>query len=402
MEAHVVKPRKAHRTRWVQHKVAALAAAMEVHVVKPRKAHGTRWVQHKVAALAAAMEAHVVKPRKAHGTRWMQHRVAALAAAMEAHVVKPRKAHGTRWMQHRVAALAAAMEAHVVKPRKAHGTRWVQHKVAALAAAMEAYVVKPRKAHGTRWVQHKVAALAAAMEAYVVKPRKAHGTRWVQHKVAALAAAMEAYVVKPRKAHGTRWMQHKVAAGTAILPSYDVLTAHLESMSADLSHDQAKAKGYLTKMTTFKFVVHLVFIVDLLQPLSKLSLAWQKDATEIPHMLAAERAMKAALARLRAAKDDETALSKPVKMEASRTASFKSVSLTRVEQGTSFFTSRRIGYIDKVTDCCKERFCHEDSSNTFNTAFILDTNMWSNEHEQLRAYGNEKVSFAADHFASTM
>ena len=84
-------------------------------------------------------------------------------------------------------------------------------------------------------------------------------------------------------------------------------------------------------MTTFKCVVHLVFIVDLLLPLSKLSLAWQKDATEIPHMLAAERAMKSALSGLRAAEDEETALSKLVKMGASRTASYKGVSLTRVE-----------------------------------------------------------------------
>ena len=110
-------------------------------------------------------------------------------------------------------------------------------------------------------------------------------------------------------------------------------------MSADPTHDQAKAKGYLTKMTTFKFVVHLVFIVDLLLPLSKLSLAWQKDATEIPHMLAAERAMKSALARLRAAEEDEKALSKLVKMGASGTASYKGVSLTRVEQGTFLHAS---------------------------------------------------------------
>ena len=221
-------------------------------------------------------------------------------------------------------------------------------------------------------------------------------------ELAALAAAMEAHVVKPRKAHGTRWVQHKVAAATAILRSYDVLTAHLESMSADPTHDQAKAKGYLTKLTTFKFVVHLLFIVDLLQPFSKLSLAWQKDATEIPHMLAAERAMKAALARLRVAEDDETALSKLVEMGSSGTASYKGVSLTRVEQGTSFFTSRRTGYVDKVAECCEHRFCLDDSSDTFNAASILDTNMWPDEVEQLRAYGNEKVSFAADHFASIL
>ena len=55
-----------------------------------------------------------------------------------------------------------------------------------------------------------------------------------------------------------------------------------------------------------------------------------------------------------------------------------------------------------MTDCCKDKFCLDDSSNTFNAASILDTNMWPDEQEQLRAYGNEKVSFAADHFATIL
>ena len=106
---------------------------------------------------------------------------------------------------------------------------------------------------------HELAALAGAMESHgVVKPRKANGTRWLQYKVAALAAALEAHVVKSRKAHGTRWVQHKVAAATAILMSYDVLTAHLESMSADPTYDQAKAKGTFSKVNTFNFVCLLL------------------------------------------------------------------------------------------------------------------------------------------------
>ena len=97
---------------------------------------------------------------------------------------------------------------------------------------------------------------------------------------------MEAHIVKPRKAHGTRWVQHQLEATRAMLRSYDVLAAHLESMSADPAHDQAQAMGLLAKLTSFKFVVHLAFIVDLLNPLSKLSLAWQ-DASEILQMLVA-------------------------------------------------------------------------------------------------------------------
>ena len=48
----------------------------------------------------------------------------------------------------------------------------------------------------------------------------------------------------------------------------------------------------LTMLTIFKFV-YLVLWVDLFLPLTKLSLAWQKDATEIPQMFTGERATKA-------------------------------------------------------------------------------------------------------------
>ena len=41
----------------------------------------------ELAALAAAMEAHVVKPRKAHGTHWMQHKEAAATAILRSYDV---------------------------------------------------------------------------------------------------------------------------------------------------------------------------------------------------------------------------------------------------------------------------------------------------------------------------
>ena len=70
-------------------------------------------------------------------------------------------------------------------------------------------------------------------------------------------------------------------------------------MAADKTSDQEKAKGLIQKITTFKFVIHLLFFRDLLTPISRLSLAWQKDAVEIPQMLAAERTMHVSLQDLK-------------------------------------------------------------------------------------------------------
>ena len=78
-------------------------------------------------------------------------------------------------------------------------------------------------------------------------------------------------------------------------------------------------------------------------------------------------------------------------MGANRVTSYKGVFLARLEQGTAFFANLRIGYIAKVVN-------RDDAASMFNTAFILDTNMWPNDSD----HGNKKFAFAADHSASVL
>ena len=85
---------------------------------------------------------------------------------------------------------------------------------------------------------------------------------------------MEESVNKPVKAQGTRWLQHKSRALHILLSGYPVITAHLEAMAADSKvkpADQARFKSYLKKLTSFKFVIHMLFFEALLNPLAALS-----------------------------------------------------------------------------------------------------------------------------------
>ena len=46
--------------------------------------------------------------------------------------------------------------------------------------------------------------------------------------------------------------------------------------------DAAKARGWLKKLTSFKFLLHVYLYLDILKELTKLSLLFQKDQVSIP------------------------------------------------------------------------------------------------------------------------
>ena len=85
---------------------------------------------------------------------------------------------------------------------------------------------------------------------------------------------MEESINEPEKAQGTRWLQHKSRAIQTLLHGYHVIATHLEAMAVDSRvkpADQVKFKAYLKKLTSFKFVLHLLFFDALLNRLAALS-----------------------------------------------------------------------------------------------------------------------------------
>ena len=85
-----------------------------------------------------------------------------------------------------------------------------------------------------------------------------------------LADIMEEHIRKPERATGTRWAQHKSRAIKSLILGCDVIVAHLEAMASEESSvkpaDKAKFKSYWTRLTSYKFVLHMLFFDALLDP----------------------------------------------------------------------------------------------------------------------------------------
>ena len=97
---------------------------------------------------------------------------------------------------------------------------------------------------------------------------------------------MEEHVRKPDRAIGTRWAQHKSRALKSLILGYDVIVAHLEAVASEKSSlksvDKAKFKAYWTRLTSYKFVLHMLFFDALLDPLAALSYSLQGTSADLP------------------------------------------------------------------------------------------------------------------------
>jgi len=91
-----------------------------------------------------------------------------------------------------------------------------------------------------------------------------------------LAHLMGEEVRKPARSNGTRWVQHNVNAANIFLKQYGLIILALTNIT-----DDAKVKGYLKQMTTFKTLALLHLFVKLLAPIGKLSEYLQGDTTNL-------------------------------------------------------------------------------------------------------------------------
>ena len=71
-------------------------------------------------------------------------------------------------------------------------------------------------------------------------------------------------------------------------------------------------------------------------------------------------------------------------------------------QGLSSFKSKVTVYLDKLEQSVHERISSEEGTNKiFNCARVLDTRLWPNDRDDLKAYGNELIQFTAEHYITT-
>ena len=173
-----------------------------------------------------------------------------------------------------------------------------------------------------------------------------------------LGDIMDETIRKPERAHGTRWLQHKSRALKSLIIGYPVICAHLESMASEESTnrptDKVRFKSYLKKLTSFKFVLHMLFFDSLLNPLAALSCHLQGTASDLPFVLASLEAFYITIQNLKS--DDPARPSELSKFVASSvhtdTPCFRNVKLSGAHSTIlATFNHSRASYIEALENC---------------------------------------------------
>lgn len=233
-----------------------------------------------------------------------------------------------------------------------------------------------------------------------------------------LASVMEETIHKPGKAQGTRWVQHKARASKSLLQSYGIIMNHLESLASDpataASTDKAKVKGYIKKMKSTSFVLHLIFFEAILNPVSKLSVSLQSDSLDLLHaqsLLHEFYAMCDSLLALPEEGQDEsgidlsaisTQLNDLVRSGLLDTGelTFKDIQLSDIGSGIRQFSNKVKQYITDILRCVKSR-CEDLNVNKsiFSCLKLLDFTLYPNEdNDVLRKYGLDELNIFLKHF----
>ena len=226
------------------------------------------------------------------------------------------------------------------------------------------------------------------------------------------ADVMDEHVRKPEKAHGTRWLQHKSRALQSLLLSYPIIVTHLEALAAEYGtkSDAAKFKGYLRKLTSFKFILHMLFFDILLKPLAQLSCSLQSNSIDILFAIASLESFHAQMQMLKKEDHDgNTELTKFVEavlascdgddMELVENVEFKGVPLNAASPAVlRAFTESKGNVIDKVGECVKGRFTDLQEKPVFKAVKLLDPCTWPKEEEALCVFGYRELTFLTEHF----
>jgi len=148
-----------------------------------------------------------------------------------------------------------------------------------------------------------------------------------------LADVMGEDVQKPARTNGTWWIQHKVGATKILLKQYGLIIVSLLNIT-----DDAKIRGCVSQMTSFKTLLFLQLFLDLLLPIAILSEHLQGDSTNLLH---SQVTLEATLVTLKHTEEHtyseqlvslvNSARAKTINVEIS--IEFQSTSLTDIQRG---------------------------------------------------------------------
>ncbi|KAF3844475.1 hypothetical protein F7725_007638 [Dissostichus mawsoni] len=104
-----------------------------------------------------------------------------------------------------------------------------------------------------------------------------YGSGKRRREVNAISAVIDEDPVYFSAPCGTRWMASRLRAYKAVIKNYNSVILHMEEASNRKTEEGAKCVGYLKVLKSAKFVDGLHFMVDVLEVLANVSLAFQSN-----------------------------------------------------------------------------------------------------------------------------
>ena len=219
-----------------------------------------------------------------------------------------------------------------------------------------------------------------------------------------LAEIMEEHVRKPDRATGTIWAQHKSRALKSLILGYDVIVAHLEAMASEESSlksvEKAKFKAYWTRLTSYKFVLHMLFFDALLDPLAALSCSLQGTSADLPLAFAKLKAFMSSAAKLKEdTTETPTELSRLVNVTCVSEVMFRKTKLTGVSTTVQHaLKNNRPLLVDKMLACVTNRFDDLHSIDAMKGVRLLNFVSWPIDTPAFDTFGDLEVSLLVNHF----
>ena len=172
-----------------------------------------------------------------------------------------------------------------------------------------------------------------------------------------LAESMQVRTYKAVKADGTRWVPHlKRALDVLLSKNYYTVVSHLQhtSQARDASISmQGRASNYCKKLVSYKFLLFLNLLLDIVTAISKLSLQFQEDKISISQLQDKVNALSSTLESFKVRAGEHL---NSFQQEVGDGNLYKGLDLTRSERDTASFARSKDEIINKATAFITERF----------------------------------------------
>lgn len=224
-----------------------------------------------------------------------------------------------------------------------------------------------------------------------------------------VANALEEHIVKPARSQGTRWLDHRMRALKALDRNYVSLCTQFEDWASGMRRDvtaadAAKLKGYLKKLRSHKFVIHMAAYQDILEDLSALSRALQAD--DMP-VTAVRGTVEAALEALQGKLDAHghyvrNAMADVRRDDDNECWKYREITIATSDQVLPQFNNAFKATLRSILNCTETRFKSFSEDEVLLAAEVFDPANFPTENEKLPTYGVKEIGVLTKHFAEVI